>query len=137
MNLSHIPPSANLASTSDLLPSSTCEPSCSTEASKHKKGWAALAFEMDALLRNDTCCLVLYDPSMKILGCKWVFRVKRNSSGAIERYMDRLVPRDFTNSKVMTTMKHSALLLSRPVAMLSSLVLLSYLNYKWGNRTLE
>ncbi|XP_060178126.1 uncharacterized mitochondrial protein AtMg00820-like [Lycium barbarum] len=88
-------PSSNLATTSDSLPPPTDEPSCFTEASKHKEWRAAMASEMDALLRNDTWSLVPYDPQMNILGCKWVFRIKRNSSGAIERYKALLVAKGF------------------------------------------
>ena len=53
--------------------------------------------KIDALPRSDTWSLVLgpYSSSMNVLGCKWVFRIKRNTSGGIERYKARLVAKGF------------------------------------------
>ncbi|KAI5341617.1 hypothetical protein L3X38_009492 [Prunus dulcis] len=46
--------------------------------------------EFDALLRNDTWSLVPASPHMNVIGCKWVFRVKRKADGSIERHKARL-----------------------------------------------
>ena len=40
--------------------------------------------EFDALLRNGTWTLVPPSPTMNIVGCKWVFRIKRNADGTID-----------------------------------------------------
>ncbi|XP_060177752.1 uncharacterized mitochondrial protein AtMg00820-like [Lycium barbarum] len=93
MRLRYMPPTTNL-SVSSLSPPSH-EPTCFSEANKHSEWRAAMAQEMDALLRNGTWTLVPYNSSMNVLGCKWVFRIKRNASGTIERYKARLVAKGF------------------------------------------
>lgn len=54
-----------------------------------------MSMKISALLKNNTWTLVPPNPSMNILGCKWVFRIKRNSSGAINRFKTRLVAKGF------------------------------------------
>ena len=51
--------------------------------------------EFDALLRNGTWTLVPPSPTMNIVGCKWVFRIKTNADGTINRYKARLVAKGF------------------------------------------
>ncbi|XP_019155793.1 PREDICTED: uncharacterized protein LOC109152551 [Ipomoea nil] len=51
--------------------------------------------EFNALLHNDTWKLVLDEPHMNVVGCKWVFRTKRNADGSIEQYKARLVAKGF------------------------------------------
>jgi hypothetical protein len=51
--------------------------------------------EFDALLRNGTWTLVSSSPSQNVVGCKWVFRIKRKADGNIERYKARLVAKGF------------------------------------------
>ncbi|XP_034217473.1 uncharacterized mitochondrial protein AtMg00820-like [Prunus dulcis] len=51
--------------------------------------------ELNALIKNGTWSLVPYDPSMNVVGCKWVFRVKRKADGTIDRYKARLVAKGF------------------------------------------
>ncbi|CAL2259375.1 unnamed protein product [Prunus armeniaca] len=51
--------------------------------------------ELNALIKNGTWSLVPYDPSMNVVGCKWVFRVKRKADGSIDRYKARLVAKGF------------------------------------------
>src|ERR1044072_889199 len=47
--------------------------------------------EIDALNRNDTWSMQSLPPGKKALGCKWVYRIKHNSDGTIERFKARLV----------------------------------------------
>lgn len=42
-----------------------------------------------------TLSLLFPPPSTNIIGCKWVFRTKRNSDGSISRYKTRLVAKCF------------------------------------------
>jgi hypothetical protein len=51
--------------------------------------------EFDALLKNKTWSLVPSDSTQNQIGCKWVFRIKRNADGSFERYKTRLVAKGF------------------------------------------
>ncbi|CAL9028340.1 unnamed protein product [Prunus brigantina] len=51
--------------------------------------------ELNALIHNGTWFLVPYNPSMNVVGCKWVFRVKRKADGTLDRYKARLVAKGF------------------------------------------
>ncbi|BBN68818.1 transposable element gene [Prunus dulcis] len=51
--------------------------------------------ELNALIKNGTWSLVPYDPSMNVVGCKWVFCVKRKADGTLDRYKARLVAKGF------------------------------------------
>uniref|UniRef100_A0A2N9F495 Reverse transcriptase Ty1/copia-type domain-containing protein n=1 Tax=Fagus sylvatica TaxID=28930 RepID=A0A2N9F495_FAGSY len=71
------------------------EPTCFTSASKHPKWRQAMNCEFDALLKNNTWSLVPPNPTQNQIGCKWVFRIKRNADGSVERYKARLVAKGF------------------------------------------
>ena len=51
--------------------------------------------EFDALLKNQTWSLVPPSLNQNIVGCKWVFRIKRNADGSIKRYKACLVAKGF------------------------------------------
>lgn len=46
-------------------------------------------------------CLVsgAIPPNIKVIGCKWVFKTKRDVEGRIERYKARLVAKGFTQKE--------------------------------------
>uniref|UniRef100_A0A2N9G3J2 CCHC-type domain-containing protein n=1 Tax=Fagus sylvatica TaxID=28930 RepID=A0A2N9G3J2_FAGSY len=71
------------------------EPTCYTVASKSREWRQAMNLEFDALLQNHTWTLVPPHPSQNIIGCKWVFRVKRKADGSVERHKARLVAKGF------------------------------------------
>ena len=54
-----------------------------------------MAKEYQALISNHTWTLVPFQPDLNIVGCKWVFRIKRHADGTIERYKARLVAKGF------------------------------------------
>jgi hypothetical protein len=51
--------------------------------------------EMEVHLENGTWELVKLPPGRKAIGSKWVFKVKRNPDGTVERYKARLVAKGF------------------------------------------
>jgi hypothetical protein len=71
------------------------EPTCYTMASKSREWRQAMNLEFDALLQNHTWTLVPSHPFQNLIGCKWVFRVKRKADGSVERHKTRLVAKGF------------------------------------------
>jgi hypothetical protein len=55
----------------------------------------AMVREMEAHLENGTWELVKLPHGRKAIGYKWVFKVKRNPDGTVERYKPRLVAKGF------------------------------------------
>jgi hypothetical protein len=53
------------------------EPTCYSSAIKHPQWRKAMNCEFDALLHNQTWKLVSPSEAQNIVGCKWVFRIKR------------------------------------------------------------
>ncbi|CAL8165948.1 unnamed protein product [Prunus armeniaca] len=74
---------------------STPEPTCVSHAIKDSKWRSAMSDEFTALVRNDTWELVPSRPNQNLVGCKWVFRIKRHPDGSINRYKARLVAKGF------------------------------------------
>jgi hypothetical protein len=58
----------------------------------------AMVEEMKALAKNGTWELVKLPEGKKPVGCKWIFTVKHNADGSVERYKARLVARGFTQT---------------------------------------
>ncbi|KAL4355016.1 hypothetical protein GQ457_06G004800 [Hibiscus cannabinus] len=56
----------------------------------------AMKDEMNSMKNNDVCNLVSLPDCVKAIGCKWVFKTKRDSKGNIEIYKARLVAKGFT-----------------------------------------
>ena len=51
--------------------------------------------EFDALIRNGTWKLVPSTSMQNLVGCKWVFHIKRLPDGSIDRYKAILVVKGF------------------------------------------
>jgi hypothetical protein len=54
--------------------------------------------EMSALQKNKTCDLVQLPRGKKIAGFKWVFTMKQNPEGKVERYKARLVAKGYSQT---------------------------------------
>jgi hypothetical protein len=52
--------------------------------------------EIKALEDNDTWTLMPLPPTKTPISCKWVFKIKHNSDGSIERHKAGLVEKGFT-----------------------------------------
>ena len=87
-------PINKLSLISVLSPPQT-EPTCASQAMKISEWRRAMSDEFDALIQNGTWSLVPPGPSQNVVGCKWVFRIKRSPDGSIARYKARLVAKGF------------------------------------------
>ena len=75
------------------------EPTCFTKASKDPHWIRAMNEEFNALLQNKTWTLVPRPSHSKPIGCKWIYRIKHNPDGSIERYKARLVAKGFNQQE--------------------------------------
>jgi histone deacetylase 1/2 len=71
------------------------EPTSYKTALKDPKWLAAMKDEYNALLNNNTWTLTPLPSDRKVIGCKWVFRIKQNPDGSILKYKARLVAKGF------------------------------------------
>jgi hypothetical protein len=78
-----------------VRPSSPIEPNTITQALRDPDWRSAMQAEFDALHRNNTWDLVSRSSAPNLVGCKWVFRIKRNPDGSIGCYKARLVAKGF------------------------------------------
>ena len=60
-----------------------------------KKWVEAIKNEHDSLLKNKTWTLVNRPEDRKVIGCKWIFRIKLNEKGEVDRYKARLVAKGY------------------------------------------
>ncbi|PRQ19007.1 putative RNA-directed DNA polymerase [Rosa chinensis] len=58
----------------------------------------AMEEEMEALQKNNTWKLVPPPQGKKAVGCRWMFTVKHNADGSVNRYKARLVVKGFTQT---------------------------------------
>ncbi|KAL6202190.1 hypothetical protein ACLB2K_025900 [Fragaria x ananassa] len=70
--------SSNVPESSRVLPASKVQ-----NAIKEEKWAKAMEVEMDALKKNGTWDLVPLPHGKKIVGCRWVYTVKRNADGSV------------------------------------------------------
>jgi histone deacetylase 1/2 len=71
------------------------EPTTVVEAFGDEKWVSAMNNEYDALMHNKTWRLVPPPKGKNIIGCKWVYKVKKKSDGTIDRYKAPLVAKGY------------------------------------------
>jgi histone deacetylase 1/2 len=74
---------------------STGEPSNLAEALDDTRWSQAMQEEYNALMENKTWHLVPPSSTRNLIDCKWVYRVKKNADGTVDRYKARLVAKGF------------------------------------------
>jgi histone deacetylase 1/2 len=71
------------------------EPRSVEEVLQDERWVKAMDSEYNALMKNKTWHLVSPPKGKNIIGCKWVFKVKRKADGSIDRYKGRLVAKGY------------------------------------------
>jgi histone deacetylase 1/2 len=71
------------------------EPSTVEDALGDNKWVQAMDHEHTALINNRTWHLVPPPKGKNIIGCKWVYKIKRKADGSIDRYKARLVAKGY------------------------------------------
>jgi len=67
-------------------------------AKQDHKWKAAMEEEIHALQKNKTWELVSLPKGKRVVGCKWVFTVKQNPKGEVDRYKARLVAKGYSQT---------------------------------------
>jgi hypothetical protein len=75
------------------------EPFVFNDANIYEAWHSAMHEEIQALRANGTWTLVLFHPSMNVVGSRWVYKIKRRSDGIIERYKAHMFARGFTQQE--------------------------------------
>jgi len=61
--------------------------------------YEAMKEEMTSMAKNQVWDLVELPKGVSIVGCKWVFKTKRDSKGNVKRYKARLIAKGFTKKR--------------------------------------
>ena len=59
----------------------------------------AMKEELESMATNEVWDIIELPKGSKAVGCKWVFKIKRDSKGKVEWFKARLVANDFTQRK--------------------------------------
>ncbi len=59
----------------------------------------AMEAEYNSLQKHKTWALTKLPKDRKVVGCKWVFRIKRKADGSVDRFKARLVAKGFTQEE--------------------------------------
>ncbi|KAB2626075.1 hypothetical protein D8674_017735 [Pyrus ussuriensis x Pyrus communis] len=98
------------------------------QASKHAHWRAAMQDEYNALISTGTWSIVPSHPSQNVVGCKWVFRVKKKADGTIDTYKARLVAKGFHQQEAID-FQESFSPVAKPVTIRNLLTLV--VQYNW------
>ena len=71
------------------------EPLSFEEANLDKKWQTAMDEEMQAFIENNTWSLVPRVEGKQPIGCKWIYKIKRNVDDSITRYKARIVAKGY------------------------------------------
>jgi hypothetical protein len=71
------------------------EPTIVSTALADARWKEAMDSEFSALIQNKTWHLVPPSEDTNLIGCKWVYKIKRKVDGSIDRYQARLVAKAF------------------------------------------
>ncbi|XP_078165548.1 uncharacterized protein LOC144560258 [Carex rostrata] len=80
------------------VPEDVVVPEKIEETEKDPKWVNAMNVEMEALIKNETWEITNLPVGKKPVGCKWVYTVKYDAKGKIERYKARLVAKGYTQT---------------------------------------
>lgn len=75
------------------------EPSSFTQAKKFTEWLDAMNEELKALEATHTWDIVSLPSDKRAIGCKWVYKIKLNADGTLERYKARLVAKGYTQQE--------------------------------------
>lgn len=82
-----------------LTLSTIYEPTTYDEAVRNENWKQAIQTKFSALMKTNTWELIHVPPNKKVVGCKWVFKLKLNADGSVEIYKADLFINGFTQTE--------------------------------------
>lgn len=107
------------------------EPLSFKEAIVFPEWQKAMSEEYSALIQQGTWSLVPLPANTPTIGCKWIFRIKRNADGTISRYKARLVAQGFQQTEGLDYNETFSPVIKQPTI---RLVLSLALHFEWDIR---
>jgi histone deacetylase 1/2 len=95
---------------------------------------SAMEAEIQALDSNKTWDLVPLPPGMEPIGCKWIFRIKQNPDGSLNKFKVRLVAKGFHQRPGLNFSETFSPVI-KPITV--RLILTLALSYKWDIQQLD
>ncbi|EFA12391.1 Copia protein-like Protein [Tribolium castaneum] len=86
----------------------TYDESITSSESEEWRNAIAIQEELDALKKNDTWNLVNLPVDKKVIGSKWVFKIKRSPNNKNIRYKARLCAKGFAQTNRVSTLPTTA-----------------------------
>jgi len=86
----------HISSSSKVTKVDDFKPSYFEKACSNKVWMKAMNEDISSIVKNDTWDLCKLTQNRKCIGCKWIYKIKRNSDGFIEIYKARLFSKGFT-----------------------------------------
>lgn len=83
----------------ELLLMGVDEPSSYKTAVKEKAWRQAMQNELDSIEKNETWKLTQLPPGQKVIGLKWIYKLKRDAEGKIVKHKARLVAEGYVQEK--------------------------------------
>lgn len=71
------------------------EPTSVKQAMAHPNWIQSIQLENNALMENQTCTLITLPPLRRPMGYMWMFKVKENHDGTMNKYKSRLVAKGY------------------------------------------
>jgi len=84
-----------------VMSSFACEPLAFSDADRYEAWHGAMCNEIQVICSNKTWSLVPFHPSMNVVGCQWVYKIKRRMDSSVKRYKAHLVAIYFTQQETI------------------------------------
>lgn len=110
--------------------SSIKEPKHFQEAIPHSVWQKAMAEEYEALITQGTWTLVPPPSHGNVIGCQWIYKIKRHSDGSIARYKARLVANGNQQAEGLDFLETFSPVVKQPTVRI-------ILSYKWPLKQLD